>query len=769
MLNRGKGMDHFGGRAEIKTSHENLPTKLFLPELLRIANREEREKYEHLQTLAGVEVFDTLQSQLQELVKIKHPSLKLSQKETEEKIALHLQGQSLTEYGVWCYYPWSKRLVHILDEEEFIELRTSRNLYKITPEERRILGAKKIGVIGLSVGQSVSLSLAMERICGELRLADFDKLELTNLNRIRTGLHNLGLEKVYAVAREIAEIDPYLKVKCYPEGINENNIDDFFSADGNLDLMVEESDGFDIKILSRYKARALGIPVIMEASDRCMVDVERFDLEPARPILHGLVKHLDVEQLKSLKTTEEKIPFMLDILGIDTCSERLRASMIEIDQSIGTWPQLASAVAMGGGITADVCRRILLKQFNASGRYHVDIEEIIGEENKRKVNSKSDNSLRQNPYSIPPREKNSVDGPEESTIMNLIEDAIKAPSAGNNQPWKWYYNGANLYLFHDKQRSQGWTDPDDQLAMMALGAALENLKLSAGKKNLSCNISFPEQRKDNEPVARISFQKTTSRLPQSEDELFEMIGKRCTNRKKGESLALNSAQIDAIKAVVHPPFYFEVVENQNQIETLADIIAETEKIRFMHPEGHDEFFRKEIRWNEKEAKESKDGIDLATLELSFLDQTGMKISSDEKVMQLLRDWGGGNGLKKISRTAVLHSSALGLISGNPDFPNNYLAAGMAVQRAWLKANQLQLSVHPVSSPVFFFDRIKRHRDLPRDTIEQIRQMESLFQDIFPSAKKQTPFFLFRLSKADAPTAYSLRIPAEDCIIHPAES
>ena len=46
----------------------------------------------------------------------------------------------------------------------------------------------------------------MERICGEIRLADFDILELTNLNRIRTGVHNLGLSKTYSVAREISEI-----------------------------------------------------------------------------------------------------------------------------------------------------------------------------------------------------------------------------------------------------------------------------------------------------------------------------------------------------------------------------------------------------------------------------------------------------------------------------------------------------------------------------------------------------------------------------------
>src|SRR5690606_25672346 len=120
-----------------------------------------------------------------------------------------LAGADPYEYGVWVYYPWSHRLVHLLDEKEFVEVRTNRNQYKITPEEQALLATKKIGVIGLSVGQSIALSLAMERLFGELRLADFDVLELSNMNRIRAGAQDLGLSKVVVAAREIAEIDPY--------------------------------------------------------------------------------------------------------------------------------------------------------------------------------------------------------------------------------------------------------------------------------------------------------------------------------------------------------------------------------------------------------------------------------------------------------------------------------------------------------------------------------------------------------------------------------
>lgn len=317
-------------------------------------------------------------AQLRELIKCKNPSIQIGEEEYPELIQRHLAGKELLEYGVWVYYPWNQRLVHLLDEEEFIEVRTNRNRNKITTEEQKILKSKKIGIVGLSVGQSIALTIAMERTCGELRLADFDTAELSNLNRIRTGVYNLGLNKTVIAAREILEIDPFLNVKIFMDGLHEGNVDEFFLEGGKLDLFIEVCDGLDLKITSRFKAREFQIPVVMDTNDRGMLDVERFDLEPHRPIFHGLADGLDPDNIKNL-TNEEKIPYILKMIGADTMSTRLKASMLEVKKSINTWPQLASSVTLGGAATTDVCRRILLDQFHDSGRYYVDLDEIISD------------------------------------------------------------------------------------------------------------------------------------------------------------------------------------------------------------------------------------------------------------------------------------------------------------------------------------------------------------------------------------------------------
>ena len=347
----------------------------YRPVFFYLNKKIDRISLEKLVAAGDIFVFDELHSQVKELMKSRNVALQLTNEQCSELAQKHI-GDNPDEYGVWVYYPWSSKVVHLLDKEEFIELRTSRNQYKITREEQEFLATKTIGIIGLSVGQSIALTIAMERTCGRLRLADMDTIDLSNLNRLRTGVSNIGLKKTIVAAREIMELDPYLDVALYSDGITKDNMNDFFTKDGKLDLLVEVCDGIDIKILSRFKARELQIPVVMDTNDRGMLDVERFDLEPQRPLLHGLAAGLEPGTIEQM-TPQEKMPVILKIVGADTLSSRMKRSMGELGKTISTWPQLASSVVLGGAMTTDVCRRIFLNEFKDSGRYYIDFDELI--------------------------------------------------------------------------------------------------------------------------------------------------------------------------------------------------------------------------------------------------------------------------------------------------------------------------------------------------------------------------------------------------------
>ena len=131
------------------------------------------------------------------------------------------------------------------------------------------------------------------------------------------------------------EIDPFLEITLYGKGIDDTNADEFFRGDGRLDRLVEECDDLYMKIALRERAKPLRIPVIMETSDRGMLDVERFDLEPERPVYRGILGGIGAARLRGL-TSKEKVPFILKMLDEQRMSAEFGASLVEVKESIHT-------------------------------------------------------------------------------------------------------------------------------------------------------------------------------------------------------------------------------------------------------------------------------------------------------------------------------------------------------------------------------------------------------------------------------------------------
>lgn len=277
------------------------------------------------------------------------------------------------ERGVWVFYPWRRAVLGILGAGAFAEVRFDRNRNKISRAEQNRFRKLTIGVVGLSVGHAVAHTLALEGLCGELRVADFDDISLSNLNRIPGSLFDIGLNKSYVAARRISELDPYLQVKAYKAGISASTIDLFFDG---LDIVIEECDSFDVKLAVREAARARRIPVLMETSDRGMLDVERYDLDPTWPVFHGLLAPVDSNTLGSM-STNEKLQFVRRFLEESLMSKRMASSIDVVGKDVSTWPQLGSDVQLGGATVATAVRRLCLGHPLPSGRIRIDIDQSL--------------------------------------------------------------------------------------------------------------------------------------------------------------------------------------------------------------------------------------------------------------------------------------------------------------------------------------------------------------------------------------------------------
>lgn len=354
----------------------NKDINLFRPIIFNSKNDSHKQELKTLIAKKKPIIVDEFDKQLDELFMINHLDILSDKKMYASKLNSFVKECTDKQYGLWVYYSWKNVLVHILEEKDFIDLRTNRNKQKITTEEQNILSTKKIGIVGLSVGREIAITAALERICGEIRIADFDIIELANLNRLKVGINELGLPKVISAARQIAEIDPFIKVSIFEEGLTKDNMDSFFSENGDIDLFFEESDGFDIKVLSRYEARKRKIPTIMETNDRGMLDIERFDKEPDRPIFHGLVSDEELQSMPKLEK-KEQLKILQKIVSFENVSDKMKYSFSEMGKSIKSWPQLGSDISFGAGMATGTGRMILLNEKVNSGRYYIEYSNIF--------------------------------------------------------------------------------------------------------------------------------------------------------------------------------------------------------------------------------------------------------------------------------------------------------------------------------------------------------------------------------------------------------
>ncbi|GGB78480.1 hypothetical protein GCM10011325_02480 [Dyadobacter sediminis] len=719
-------------------------------------------------------ILDLFSSQKKELIKIRNPRKRLSETEIES-IYADWSGEKDTDLeGCWIYYPWSNRLLHILDKEEFIELRTTRNHYKIAPQEQTELARRKIGIIGLSVGHAVAMTMATERICGSLRLADFDTLELSNLNRIRTGIHNIGINKCIITAREIAEIDPFLEIECYPEGITHQNIMGFMTDHGKLDILVDECDDLEIKIYAREIAKSLSIPVVMETSDRGMLDVERFDLLEERPILHGLLNGIPREKLKNI-SPGDRVPLVMKIIDAMKSSHRGRASLLEVGQSISTWPQLASAVTLGGGVVTDVCRRILLSQFTDSGRYYVDLEEIVSNKLPASTsavysnpNKKFDlaaaietaDKLPEHPHQITP---------SEADIRQIAEAGTGLQSLGNHYPWKWLFRNGRLHLFHDTFRSYSFANYNNMAAHLALGAAYENVIMECMKLGYRTETRFAPlaDNPDLLAVVRFTAKNDTPQMPEqirasTEPEEFEIT----TFTDSGQDMLFrpDSSAYQSLKHAVESvsDTGLQFITDRDKMDRLGRIIGECNLIMMLNDNGHYDFFER----NTDDAAEQVTTFGRNSF-ISFGNSpaqlAALAIMRDRKVAHAVKTIGGGNMLVESVQHAVGTAPCIAVVRLPKAADQPFFSGGIAAQRLWLRAEELGLTLQPLLSPLFLFARMESGDGLSDAEKKKLRELQDRFHAVMEPGEQSGDLLILKVSKEEKPLLQTAPHPLDEIL------
>lgn len=319
----------------------------------------------------GIRVLDSLAEQLAGLALSRHPG---PDAKAQRSSFVRQRLAESAESSFWAWLPWMRTIVRVLPPDEYFAVITNRNQDKLTRDEQRILGGKRVGVVGLSVGGEAAVTVAQEHLCGHIVLADFDALDLSNLNRLGAGIDELGVNKAVIVARRIARIDPYLGITLYRSGVSEQNLDAFLDG---LDLLLEECDSLRLKLELRKEAAARGLNVIFAGDERGFLSIEPYATHPALTPFHGLLPGTPRAR-EEYATPVDFMRALTDWLGgWDRISSRSRDSLSRIGRDLCGYPQLASEARFAAGQLGHVARRLLLGDELPPSWQHLDLDQIL--------------------------------------------------------------------------------------------------------------------------------------------------------------------------------------------------------------------------------------------------------------------------------------------------------------------------------------------------------------------------------------------------------
>lgn len=178
----------------------------------------------------------------------------------------------------------------MLNDQELLRYSRQILLQHVDIDGQLRLKQSRVLIVGLGgLGSPVALYLAAAGV-GELHLADFDSVDLTNLQRqVIHDTDSVGVSKVDSAIRRLGAINPEIRLIAHCAALNEDSL---ATAVGAVDLVLDCSDNFSTREAVNAACVAARKPLVSGAAIRLEGQLSVFDPRRAdSPCYHCLYGH----------------------------------------------------------------------------------------------------------------------------------------------------------------------------------------------------------------------------------------------------------------------------------------------------------------------------------------------------------------------------------------------------------------------------------------------------------------------------------------------
>lgn len=640
--------------------------------------------------------------------------------------------------------------------KEYMNEAFSRNIGLLTKEEQERLSNSKVAIPGMGGVGGVHLISLVRSGVGKFHLADFDIFEPVNVNRqFGATVPDFGRPKLDVMVERALNINPYLKIKEFPGGINSTNLDEFLDG---AEVVLDGLDffNFEARRLLFKRARDKGVYVVTAAPLGFSSAMLTFSPHEGM----GFDEYFAIRD--NMTEKEKLLSFAMGLAPRASHIKYMDLSKVNLDTKAGPSSDIACQIC--SAMAATEALRIMLGRRGIKPVPHFfQFDPYVQKYHKGYLLGGNRNPIQQmkmkyvktfllkngqsfaRPAPEIPKVKPAGQGISEEVVRYIIRAGIQAPSGDNAQPWKFSWQNNRISIFLDRAADQSFFNVNQLASVISCGAVIENIRLAATVFGLESKIACMPSAKNGDLMAHVEFLPTG----REKDPLHDSIWKRHTNRKPYKKSPVPGSILETLEKCMSdfPQTKMHLVTKRSDLKELAKIVYKADRIRTEHRPLHEHLF-KMIRFTDEEAQSKGDGFPLKNLEAGPAGELFLKITRPWPVMNSANKIGLGRMVALHSYQAIVNSSATALLTVGSMTTEDFLKAGQAMERLWLTITKNGLCMQPMTAITLFWLRWQlegeqafqeKHRRLLRSVWQDY---QDLFRDVDFSRDGHVMLFRF---------------------------
>jgi nitroreductase len=343
--------------------------------------------------------------------------------------------------------------------------------------------------------------------------------------------------------------------------------------------------------------------------------------------------------------------------------------------------------------------------------------------------------------------KNDID-----RILNL---AVKAPSGDNSQPWRFEVTENVIYVFNNPAKDLSLYNHKQIANLVALGTLIENITVASCSLGYTNEVTLFPDKDDLNLIGKIALEKNL--IPDSK--ISEVLSRRSSNRRPYDGRKIPEKILSKLRSVSKEEGQIQFFDDKIKINELAKILSLNEKILLENRNLHSTLFS-HVTWNKKD-DDKNHGFYIDTFEFNPIQKFLFKLLSNWQLSVFFSFFGISNLISFENQKIYRTSSAFGLIVMPTGDNKDYIKTGIILEKLWLLATELGLSIQPTTGVNFLMKRIMdgNFNDMHRGHIELIKTSYQKLLTVC-NIKNGIITFVFRIGHAEPPSGRTTRFEPE---------